>query len=181
MLQDAPSLGRSSVPWEPSSVGMETAKAAGALEEWIDPDPVPGMLEPQLRVPRIPGYPHWSCHPTNRGTLGEGLPGTLAQQWDWCPGEGRICSRGSPKPLPRSIPMPRVGDPLTSALLPGKIPSAGGRMLDTSTSPHRCFCIPVPDLKLQVVFQPRKSRLFPHSSTLSSVWAELLPCRQSQI
>lgn len=69
-----------------------------------------------------------------------------------------------PPNLPGLIPVPRVGDPITSALLPGKIPSGRmGMMLDISTSPHCFLRIPVPDLKLQVFFQPRKSRLFPQS------------------
>lgn len=104
------------------------------------------------------------------------------------PREFWICSRGSPKLLPRClhggdpkpwipwIPMPRVGDPITSALLPGKIPSG------LIHEPTPLLLDSNPGFKAPGGFSTQKILTFsslPAPSALSG--AELLPCRQSRI
>lgn len=62
-----------------------------------------------------------------------------------------VCMVGIPNPGFPGFPCPGL-------VIPSPLPCSLGKFpQDLSTSPRRFFWIPIPDLKLQVVFQPRKS------------------------
>lgn len=163
MGQDPPSLGMSSVPWESSSSTTHRSCSMGwrlqRLQElwrrgWIQTqaleccrsDEFRGVhpsIHPSPELPKpLPALPVGSP---------EGHSGRSSQERWPSPGIDVLGREGREDLLQRSPKhLPRVGDPITSALLPGKIPCGAGRLLEKFMS---CFFwIPVPDLKLQVVF-----------------------------